>query len=389
MVSLNELREKEKEFMDKVDSVKLTKENAFAAKQVQGIFAKRHNIERPFEDTLTCLPIMDNCVLEPDWWHYYSDPWQNIFYNVNDPFNDLVEILWGPRGGGKTISGVGINIIDGQMRGIPCISNVPFSWVAKDRRGKYYKVESIPFDVEAFIHGDPTLKYKRLFLDEGNYLADCMRATSNKNMAMTDILQQARKFRMCVTFATINWMWLDHRITGSLCDLLIECNDVYYKSYGRKHGLKKGWRIAWDVQDQSGKLSGKQFSQIAATTFDARIFWNTFDTDNFVNPIEARKRLKSADKVIFDQYGNEITKTEWLKRITGDISQLAQTQTVWDRRDLWEALGVQERGLQSMIGNYLRTIGVDDGGGRLGNGDRKYDLSALLNREVATTMPTP
>jgi hypothetical protein len=327
--------------------------------------------------TLTCLPTNKNGVLAPEFWRYYKSPWLPIFYDYNDPFNDIVTIVWGPRGGGKTITSVSLSIIDGQMKGIPCISNVPFAWIAKDSNGKLYKIENILFDQELFAHGDQSLKYKRLFVDEGNYLADRLRSTSNKNLAMTDILQQARKFRMCVVFATINWMWLDPRVTGSLCDILIECNDLYYRNYGKKHGMKKGYRIAWDITDQSGKLSGRQFNKLASTTFNSRYMWQTFNTENFVNPQEARKKLMAEQKMIIDEFGNQVPQTDWLGGIREKVIKLAKTQNVWEARDFWDALGIDDQSHKVTAGRFIRSqLGIDRT--RDDNGAGRYDLSEVL-----------
>lgn len=330
-----------------------------------------------FNDIFKALPTNSHGVLAPEFWRYYRRPWTPIFFDYDDPYNDLVTILWGPRGGGKTISGVSKNIIDGQMRGIECVSNVPFSWVAKDINGYVYKIESIPFDQEKFAYGDLSYKYKRLQIDEGNYLADRLRSTSKKNLAMTDILQQARKFRMCVDFCTINWMWLDPRVTGSLTDLLIECNDLYYKGYGRKHGMRKGHRIAWDIEDQSGKISGKQFHHLASTTFNARSMWMTYNTENFVNPQEARKKLKEEEKTVFDEFGNEITEKHWLASVGHKLQQLSNSQIRWTNHDLWEALGIEDQGMRIKAGRFMaNTLGVTK---RVNNklGRAYYDLSTM------------
>jgi len=330
-----------------------------------------------FNDTFTCLPTNKNGVLYPEFWRYYKMPWLPIFYDWDDPYNDLISIYWGPRGGGKTISGVSTNIIDGQMKGIPCVSNVPFSWVAKDSNNHLYLIKSEEFDQEKFAYGDMNLKYKRLLVDEGNYLADRLRSTSNKNLAMTDILQQARKFRMCVNFCTINWMWLDPRVTGSLCDLLIECNDLFYRPFGKRAGLKKGYRLAWDIMDQSGKMTGQQFNSVGSLTFNARYMWFTYNTENFVDPREARKRLKAEKKMITDEYGQQITQEDWIKRLTKNLYSLAEAQGVWKSSDLWATLGIHDQGLRIKAGSYMRNqLGIEKQTKR--NGRSSYDLLGLL-----------
>jgi len=317
-------------------------------------------------DKITSLPVIENPSsplygkLQPRFWRYYLPPFgQGFFFDPRDPFNDLITIIWGPRGGGKSTTGVTLSIVDGQMKGIPTISNIPIRWVAKDAYGAKYTVESIPFNVEQFESGDPALKFKRLLLDEGNYLADRLRSTSNNNMGITDILQQARKFRMCVTFCTINWQWIDPRVTGSLCDIVIECNDLYYKPYGKKHGLKKGERITWDILDQSGKITGRQNSHIDSRTFNARLFWDTFDTEHFVDPREARKKrhgYNDAEKMLPGVDGELMPEGEWLASVKARVSALAQAQSRWKSKDLFDSLGLEEHGLRLRAGRLLRRI---------------------------------
>lgn len=296
--------------------------------------------------------------LDPKFWRYLRRPWSpGFFYDFKDPYNDIVTIIWGPRGGGKTTTAVALSIVDGMMKGIPVISNVPIAWVAKDNTGRCYKVESIPFDIDMFVTGDPILKYKRLLIDEANYQADRLRSTSNNNLSVTDILQQARKFRMSVTFSTINWQWLDPRVTGSLCDLMIECNDLFYKPYGKKHGLKKGQRCTWDIMDQSGKYSGKAFSRLDSRTFESKMFWSTFDTEHFVDPIEARRKRKVYDtkKVLLGPDGEPMEENEWLMSVGNQVLDLASKQPgEWKSKELYDTLGIETIGLRQKVGRYLR-----------------------------------
>jgi hypothetical protein len=371
------LREREAEELAKVDPFEVSKE-ADEAMGEAAIPSNGTKTTSPFiTETLTCLPTNKNGVLDSEFWRYYQTPWNPIFFNFSDPFNDLVTIIWGPRGGGKTITGVSLSIIDGQMKGIPCISNVPFAWIAKGNSGKLYKVESIPFDQDLFAHGDQFLKYKRLLVDEGNYLADRMRSTSNKNLAMTDILQQARKFRMCVIFATINWMWLDSRITGSLLDLMIECNDLYYKGFGRKNHIQKGNLLSWDITDQSGKISGSQFKYLGHRPFNARYMWGTYNTENFVNPLEARKKLMAEQKMITDEFGQQVSMDAWFSRLKDNTTKLAKARPDWESEELWDALGISDRGLKVKAGQYMKgVLGVEKQ--QLSSGGYTYDLAELV-----------
>lgn len=302
----------------------------------------------------------------------------SIFYDRDNPYEDLIYILWGPRGGGKTTTGVTLNILDGQMRGIPCISNVPFSWGAKDLNNNLYEVQSIPFRVEDFVVGDPHMKYKRLYVDEGNYELDRLRSTSNKNLAMTDILQQARKFRMSVVFSTINWAWLDPKLTGSLCDVMIECNDLYYKPAGKKQGLKKGEVTCWDITDQSGKFTGKPFTKICSKVFYSKSMWGVFDTENFVDPLEARRSVKYGGLAhTIGMNEAEFNKGQWLAEKKAQLDKLwEQNPGKWDDEELWRALNVMEEGQRKELGKSFVKWGIEKVSKN--SGKAKYNLEQLV-----------
>lgn len=371
-----ELRRLEDEAFDNLDPEVLKQENEQSNSELKGISKPVSK----FSEVINALPTIKDSespfygYLEQKFWRYYLPPWdKNYFFDPRDPFNDLIIIIYGPRGGGKSGTGSSLSIIDGQMRGIPVVSNLPISWAAKDNQNKLYKVESIPFDAERFVRGDPSLKYKRVLLDEGNYLADRLRSTSNKNLAITDVLQQARKFRMPVIFCTINYMWIDPRITGSLCDVLIECKDLYYTSYGKKHGLKKGERIAWDMTDQSGKITNHQGMKLPSMTFDLHTMHHCWDTENWVDPHEARKKLKKDEKTIIDENGNEISVSQWYKNIDQRLAQIPDGE--YSPREWWDMIGITDDSLKLQAGKYLSRLGIQKTGYARSNYHKELDLA--------------
>jgi hypothetical protein len=243
--------------------------------------------------------------------------------------------------------------------------------------GTKFNLQSIPFDVDNFAEGDDKLYFKRLLIDEGNYELDRLRSTSNKNLALTDILQQARKFRMVITFATINWAWLDPRLTGSLTDILIECNDIHYTSWGKRKGLRKGERIIWDVIDKSGKLTGRQNTRVMKTTFYGRAFWGTFNTFNYIKPSDARKKLKSQTiKFITGDDGQQYEKEAWIQDKKLQILKLAAEYPEWDAKELWERLGIEQRGLRVTLGQAISDMGGVKTQDR--SGHATYSLQGLV-----------
>jgi hypothetical protein len=160
--------------------------------------------------------------------------------------------------------------------------------------------------------------------------------------------------------------------------VLIECNDLYYNhGFRRKHQLRKGERITWDIEDQSGKLSGKQFTHLMSTTFNARGMWGTYNTENFVDPRDARKKLQGEDKMITDDNGNQVKKSEWLEMLKHKLVDLVRSGlTQWKSGDLWNALMIENDGLRKIAGRYMKyELGVEKS--QSGFGGSAYDLSAI------------
>jgi len=361
-----DIRKTEMESSENIDLDELNEINS----ETNSLFKEYSNNESgKFEAVLNCLPTIKDTnskyygMVEPAFSRYLTCyPWRKpFFYDYEDPYNDLIILIYGSRGAGKTTTAAAINTIDGMMRGIPLISNVPISWVAKDNRNKLYKIQSIPFDVEKFVRGDIDLKYKRLLLDEGNYLADRLRSTSNKNLAITDILQQARKFRMTITFSTINYLWLDPRVTSSLADVTMECSDFYYDPYYRnKYHLKKGEWIGYDAKDVSGKLTGTQNNDLDTGEINIRKIWGIVDTEHFVDPRKSRQRLASEERTIIDETGNEIPVSQWYKTLEQRVNDIPDGE--YSPRDWWKMVGVQDDGLKLQAGKFFSKLGIQKTG---------------------------
>lgn len=313
------------------------------------------------------IPCVDNEIA--DFRSY--DLVDSFFYDWQAPYEDYVYVVFGPRGGGKTATGVGLHMFDGMLRGIPCISNVPIQFPVWDKYNSKYLVQSEPFDPIKFAMGDNSLMNKRLLIDEGNYELDRLRSTSTKNLALTDILQQARKFQMSIVFCTINYNWLDPRVTGSLCDIGIKCRDLHFTPWGRKNGIKKGSLINWEATDMSGKYTGFEESKIADGTFWAELIWGSYNTMNFVDPLASRKRLNlsgaQAEKEL-TRLGYDGDKLSAVKHKLMAL-QLAVPDK-WDKADLFDSLGIYNDVEQQALIPYFKTLGVSFS-------RDKFDLTAL------------
>lgn len=307
---------------------------------------------------INALPLKEgsNWKLADNFKAYYKYP--AIFYKKNDPYDDWIITLDGARGSGKTTAGVGLSILDGQMRGIPVISNVPIEWTAWDSTGRPFIVQSIPFDVVKFTDGDDDLYFKHVFLDEANYNLDRLRSTSRKNLEISDILQQARKFRMTITLATINSNWIDGRATY-MSDIAISVKDVYNTPQGRKHGIKKGVKSLWSIIDISGKKTGVPNHFYTSRTFNNKTFWETFNTYRFIKPKEERQK-RTTEKMIIDESGNEIPASQWYANLQQKVMDIPNGE--YSSRDWWEMIGIQDDSLKLVAGRFLSKLGIQKSG---------------------------
>jgi hypothetical protein len=283
-------------------------------------------------------------------------------------------VIHGPTGGGKTGFAVYLCMVNAVIRGIPVYSNVPFQYFVYDKTGKKYIVVSKEFDVVKFINGDFMYWGSWVLIDEGNFSMDQKKTMSNMNVSMTDIIQEGRKMGMNLVFTSINAQWLDPRFTGSLLDIAVKCKDLYFSPWGNEHQVGKGIISWWDFVDISGKYTGNQGMPIDSRAFFYREIWNTFNTQFFINPLEARKRLVyDKMKITIGADGQQIIQdNKWINSIKQQLIDLKQINGgIWSGRDLWETLGIKDLASRVTIGKAMRNWGVLKKGSRTG-GDRYW-----------------
>ena len=305
---------------------------------------------------------------------YYG--WKSLT-KVDTNYNFAVH---GPTGGGKTGFSVYLCMVNAIARGKPVYSNLPFQYFVYDVTGKKYLVVSRELDIVKFIAGDPMYWGSWVLLDEGNFSMDQKKAMSNMNIGMTDIIQEGRKMGMNIVFTTINAAWLDPRFTGSLLDIAVKCKDLYFTPWGNDHGLTKGVVSWWDFTDISGKYTGTPGMTIDSRAFFYRNIWNTFNTQFFINPLEARKRLVyDKQKLTIGADGLEIPVNNSSLKMDGIRQQLLELKDinggVWDDEELWQTLGIQDLGGRVQVGRTLRKWGIEK---KINyKGESRYILSGM------------
>lgn len=281
-------------------------------------------------------------------------------------------VLSGPTGGGKTGSAVFICSVNGAFRGKRVFSTVPFGFVVYTKNGQRFIYQAEGFDLRAFIRGDEQYWDSWVFLDEGNFNMDVKKLMSNMNIGLTDIIQEGRKMRMNVVLSAISPRWLDPRFTGSMLDVMIETRDLYHTPYGKANGMHKGVTVVWRCWDITGKYAGYQKRFIGMRHFFLRSVWGMFDTEYFINPIEARKNLRFNREVVMvggddkldEEYGYTAPYAPAPPRdMESEIKQIidsliAEGYTEVSSSDLLETLGYHQPGIKQRAGAVLSRLGV-------------------------------
>jgi hypothetical protein len=342
---------------------------------------------------IDCIP------WKPNWNNWHGDQWMGGKYAEVATIFDIGGYpeylqynyaLDGPTGGGKTGTAVYICFNQGMVRGKRVFSNVPFSFFVQDNKGIWYKLVSLPFDLKKFVEGNEMYWDSYILIDEGNFTMDIRKMMSNMNLGMTDVLQEGRKMNVSVVFTTINANWLDPRFTGSLLDLRVSCKDLFFTPYGKAEGLRKGHVIHWDIYDITGKYSGYPGRPLGTRPFLMRQIFGAWQTRYFINPMDARRKLKFNSETITaggsDEAGtggivDRQTMQDRIRLVTEGL-QLSGTKTI-PAKEIWATLGIESRGVAVWGGQLLKQMGYVKRQTDNGKGVRYYFY------EIPKIVPAP
>ncbi len=89
---------------------------------------------------------------------------------------------------------------------------------------------------------------------------------------LTRVLAQRRKIKQGVIYTTQNWQWAHNRIRW-LNHLLSVCTDLYWTSWGRSEGLKRGEVLQFATFDCKGFITGEAWKLISVKRLLAKKIW--------------------------------------------------------------------------------------------------------------------
>lgn len=203
--------------------------------------------------------------------------------------------LIGPRGGGKSVGGARLTILDYMLKGYEVWSNMEIGLNLR-LNGNSRGIMSKPLNKLELSELDTVYSNGLLFVDEVNaYIADARRAMSEESLAFSYILQEIRKRKLNIIWTAQSEAHCDERLRWQT-DIYIVCNDVSVTK--RNCGI--GELSMWKAYDAHGLVTGQLNKN--PIFYEGIIWnkpwWNSFDTWKLQGTEEIDNTLENtADKI--------------------------------------------------------------------------------------------
>jgi hypothetical protein len=154
---------------------------------------------------------------------------------------DLIVMLVGERGGGKSGTASVITLVDYMMHGWPVFSNMNIACdiVINDEtarrltsglltHGGIAHYQSLPLDMPSLLRFDQKYAKSCIFIDEINVeVSEARRSMTNTNLFSNRLAQELRHMESSLIGTTISEMYMDGRLR-ELADCFIKCEDSAY-----------------------------------------------------------------------------------------------------------------------------------------------------------------
>jgi hypothetical protein len=202
-----------------------------------------------------------------------------------------VLLFHGGRGGGKTMSAVVQCIIDMVCFGQKVFSMVPIVFdYREDEDSPAIHYESQFFDIDSLLAQDTMFHNSVVLWDEINLWLLSRNHAAVLNKLSGQLATLLRKLDMSL-YATTQFMSLVEKNIRIQADATILCFDLHY-TY---HNLSKGQIINQQLQDMSGKFTGRPF-ETTGMTYERLLhgdqFKGTYDTKKTFDIYEASRRYR-------------------------------------------------------------------------------------------------
>lgn len=203
--------------------------------------------------------------------------------------------LIGPRGGGKSVGGARLTILDYMLAGYKVWSNMEIGF-GFQVNGHIKELRSKSLNKLELGELDTVYSNGLLFVDEVNaYIADARRSMSEESLAFSYILQQIRKRKLNIIWTAQSEAHCDERLRWQT-DIYIVCNDVSVV----RRGCGIGELSHWKAYDAHGLVTGKLNKN--PVFYEGVIWnkpwWNSFSTWKLQGADEIDNKLETtADEI--------------------------------------------------------------------------------------------
>lgn len=313
------------------------------------------------EETALCLEDVVQFELPPLFRHQHLN-------------RDVVIGLIGERGGGKSVGGSLITVVDYMLQGEPCWSNVEIKAVidVDDATAAKYGLKggqavfkSKPLDKSKFLSFDPEYQGGVFFTHEINiWLADARRSMSNMNLIADDIAQELRKLRSAWIYDCIHEMFVDVRIRD-FTDIFIQTRDTALTPEGMAKKQPQGVDFEWFIYPMTGKLNGERYAdtgrRIGPVHVRGKQLWGILDTYQRARRERYKTKIGESPVNLEMEESSEIieglNKWGWLYEKLKGLHDEGYTEM--HSEELWEYLQLKERGLTpSQVAKQLAAMNI-------------------------------
>lgn len=225
--------------------------------------------------------------------------------------------------------------------------------------------ETIPLDWNLLYMLDESMAEGTVAIDEIGYYDDSRQTGSNKNRLINACIRQVRHRQLDILYTAKSFKSVDYRLRDET-DVLVECEDLSYKPWGKENKVEGGISIIQRYYDLSGIVTGKAtdyFSadrrQYKALIFHGRPYWDCYDTRSVISLEEAftSVKLDLKERKITNKDSNFDNETrDVILRVLSDLKTSGKdrvpSNTLWD---IIESEGIE--GNRNQLARYLpRTI---------------------------------
>lgn len=281
----------------------------------------------------------------------------------------LVVGFVGAAGSGKSVSEAAVGAFDYMLTGCPVVSNMDIEVTVRYRAAsKTFRSQDLDkLGILDIKHLQNMYMNVAIILDEINIEhAEARRSMTNRNLAISYVLQERRKRGLNLLHSEPNEMWGDDRLRFST-GIYIKCRDG---SYPDPKPEDLGKKTIWKVYDL-GAISGESLDDrdprfvVGEFDFHSRPWWNCYDSWQIQGLEDEDSDIKIKDTVKLAELKAKYADS---RALLNQIVEAGLTEA--DSAYLWQMLGIEDdRSRQTIVGQQLADLGVKN---RLSNGRKIY-----------------